>query len=357
MKSPKKNFSFAALASFARHFNFMKKSKLIVIAFLAAFSIFSTGAQPTTPAANNGRKVEKPINFVLTKSDPLVGDWQGNGGVVAQVFTTADGKYHANLLTAFDTGSNVVAVLDGTSSADGIAFNGGGWSGGIKNSHFTGGNGDNKFALQHIVRHSPTEGAKPPEGAVVLFDGRNLDAWAKKAGQSWLTEDGPAKWKLVDGAMEIVPGTDCIITHKKFGDCHLHLEFRNICSPTKSAVFLETRYEVNINESYGKLTGTTSGGLDNTSPNVPPRVRPSLPPLSWQTFDIDFTAPRFDANDNMTAKAKITVLLNGVKLCDQKELDPPFGAAGRLGEAPTGPLMLQDHTTPIQFRNIWLVEK
>ena len=335
----------------------MKKSKLITIVYLAAIAFFTAVAQPTTPPANNGRKVEQPINYLLAKPDPMVGDWQGEGGMVAQVYTTADGKYHANLLTAFDAESNVVAVLDGTSSADGIDFSGGGWSGAIKNSHFTGGNGDKKFDLQHITRHSPTEGAKPPAGAVVLFDESNLDAWAKKAGKDWLTEDGPAKWKLVDGAMEIVPGTDCIITHKQFGDCHLHVEFRNICSPTKSAVFLETRYEVNINESYGRLTGTTSGGLDNTSKNVPPRVRPSLPPLSWQTFDIDFTAPRFDAAGLMTAKATMTVFLNGVKLCDQRELDPPFGAAGRLGEAPTGPLMLQDHTTPAQFRNIWLVEK
>jgi len=135
------------------------------------------------------------------------------------------------------------------------------------------------------------------------------------------------------------------------------VEFRSICAPTKSAVFLETRYEVNINDSYGRLTGATSGGLDNTSKNNSPRVRPSFPPLSWQTFDIDFTAPRFDAAGAMTAKATMTVSLNGVKLCDHQELDPPFGAASRLGEAATGPLMLQDHTTPVQFRNIWLVER
>ena len=332
------------------------------IAALCAITLPLLGAdtpQTAAPAApaNNGRKVEKPAVTVPFKADPLRGDWQGNGGVVAQVYTMADGNYHANLLTAFDTESNVVAVLQGTPSAACVDFSGGCWSGAIKNSHFTGGNGDKKFDLQTVVRHSPTEGAKPPTGAVVLFDGSNFDAWAKKAGQSWLTEDGSAKWKLVDGAMEIVPSSDCIITHKKFGDCHLHVEFRTICAPTKSAVFLETRYEVNINECYGKLTGTTSGGLDNTSKNVAPRVLPAYPPLSWQTFDIDFTAPRFDAAGTMTAKAKITVLLNGVKLCDQKELDPPFGAAGRLGEAPTGPLMLQDHTTPAQFRNIWLVEK
>ena len=98
---------------------------------------------------------------------------------------------------------------------------------------------------------SPTLGAAPPPGAVVLFDGKNLDAWAKKAGKEWLKEDGPAKWKLVEGdAMEVVPSSDCIITHQKFGDCHLHLEFRTLVSPTNSGVFFQDRYEVNINESY-----------------------------------------------------------------------------------------------------------
>ena len=336
----------------------MKKANLLAPLSITFLSICCAGAQPAAPApATGGKKVEKPIDYVLAKPDPLIGDYESDGGLVAQVCTTADGKYHANLLSAFDTESNLVAVLEGTAGSGELDFSGEGWSGAIKDSHFTGGKGDRKFNLEHVVRHSPTEGARPPKGAVVLFDGSNFDSWAKKAGKDWLTEDGPAKWKLVDGAMEIVPGSDCIITHRKFGDCHLHVEFRNICAPAKSAVFLETRYEVNINESYGRLTGTTSGGLDNTSKGVSPLVRPSFPPLSWQTFDIDFTAPRFDATGAMTAKARMTVLLNGVKLCDQKELDPPFGAAGRLGEAPTGPLMLQDHTTPVQFRNIWLVEK
>jgi len=330
----------------------MKTTTIIITTFcLAALPLWNAAAQ-TTP-----KKVEKPINYALFEPDPLIGDWQGDGGVVAQVYKTKDGQYQANLLTAFDTESNLIAVLQGTTSADGINFTGSGWNGAIKGSQFTGVNGDKNFGLSHVNRVSPTLGEKPPPGAVVLFDGSNLDAWAKKAGKDWLTEDGPAKWKLVDGAVEIVPGSDCIITHQKFGDCHLHVEFRTICTPTKSAVFLETRYEVNINESYGRLDGTTSGGLDNTSKDVAPAVRPSLPPLAWQTFDIDFTAPRFDTSGKKSSDANITVLLNGVKLCEHKDLDAPFGAAGRLGEAATGPLMLQDHTTPAQFRNIWLVEK
>lgn len=336
----------------------MKRTNVIATLCLLTLTLLGAEAPQTTPTPDNGgRKVEKPPDFIPAKADPLMGDWQGQGGVVAQVFPTADGKYQANLLTAFDTESNVVAVLQGTVTGDTVNFSGGGWSGAIKNSHFTGGNGDKKFDLQHITRVSPTLGAKPPAGAVVLFDGSNLDAWAKKAGKDWLTEDGPAKWKLVDGgAVEVVPGSDCIITHKKFGDCHVHVEFRTLGTPSNSGVFLQDRYEVNINETYGRLEGTPNGGFDNCTDKVEPRIRPCFPPLAWQTFDIDFTAPRFDASGQKTASATATVLLNGVKIYDHQKLDRPHGAASRLGEAATGPLMLQEHGMPLQFRNLWLVE-
>src|SRR2546421_8826771 len=96
---------------------------------------------------------------------------------------------------------------------------------------------------------SPTLNAPPPDGAIVLFDGKNLDAWAKKAGKDWLKEDGPARWKLVEGdAVEVVPAADCIITRQKFGDCRLHLEFRTLGVKTNSGVYLQTRYEVNISD-------------------------------------------------------------------------------------------------------------
>ena len=205
---------------------------------------------------------------------------------------------------------------------------------------------------------SPTLGAPPPAGAVVLFDGKNLDAWAKKAGKDWLKEDGQAKWKLVEpDAVEIVPGTDCIISHQKFGDCHLHVEFRTLVNPTNSGVFLQDRYEVNINESFGKTEGTPNGGLDNCTEKVLPKARATLPIQQWQTFDIDFTAPRFDGAGKKTAGARMSVLLNGVSLYQDQLLEPPHGAASRLGEAPTGPLMLQEHGMPVQFRNIWLVDR
>lgn len=203
----------------------------------------------------------------------------------------------------------------------------------------------------------PTLGAKPPAGATVLFDGRTLDAWSKKSGKDWLKADGPAPWKLVevDGqrVMEIVPGADSLISKALFGDCHVHLEFRTLVTPTNSGVYLQTRYEVNINESFGRTDANPGGGLDNCS-DVKPSVNATLPLHVWQTLDIDFTAPRFDAAGKKTANARATVRLNGVLLYDRQELNPPKGAAGRLGEAATGPLMLQEHGQAVQFRNIWV---
>src|SRR3954465_13617459 len=111
----------------------------------------------------------------------------------------------------------------------------------------------NPDAVPKDVKLSPTLGAPAPKDAVVLFDGKNLDAWAKKAGKDWLKEDGPAKWKLVDGAAEVVPATDGgILSHQKFTDYHLHAEFRTLGAPSNSGIYLETRYEANINETYGK---------------------------------------------------------------------------------------------------------
>ncbi len=223
---------------------------------------------------------------------------------------------------------------------------------------------DSRFVAAKSGAHPATPeppmlGAKPPAGAIVLFDGKNLDAWAKKAGKDWLREDGPAKWKLVtDDAVEVVPATDCLISHQKFGDIRLHAEFRTLGAPTNSGIYFQTRYEVNINETFGKTEGTPNGGLDNCTPKgTGPKVRASRPPLVWQTLDVEFRAPRFDAADKKIAKARATVRLNGVELYHEQELDPPTGAAGRLGEAPTGPLMLQEHGMPVQFRNIWLVER
>ena len=208
------------------------------------------------------------------------------------------------------------------------------------------------------VQSAPV-GAKPPPGAIVLFDGHNLDAWAKQKERQWLTEDGPANhWKLLEGeAVEVVPGTGCIISKKEFGDCKVHLEFK-ILGPVNSGLFLQTRYEVNIKDSYGQAKGEPCCAPGNFSgPGLPETItNAAAPPLQWQSLDIYFRAPRFDGAEKKTANARVTAVFNGTTLYKEVEVETIKGAAKRLGEAPKGPLMLQEHGAPIQFRNIWLVE-
>jgi hypothetical protein len=301
----------------------------------------------------------KPISFVVAAPDPVTGDWQGTGGYVAQVFSTATGAWQANLLHGFDVPNDMpAAVLAGTpTSCTSMSFTGGGWTATIQNGHFTGQNGADSFDLQHVLRASPTLGAPPPAGATVLFDGTSFDAWGTIAGQNWLAVGDASAWDLVDGslggAMEVVPGTASIVTKQSFGDCTIHAEFRTLGTPTHSGVFPEARYQTTILQTYGVYSGSITGNFGNQPLPmnvVNPTIHAERAPLEWQTLDIDFQAPR-----SATMPGAATVMLNGVKIFDQFPLSTTSGAAGKFGESPTGPLLLEYHGMPLQYRNIWVV--
>lgn len=332
-----------------------------------------SAAAGTRKGGKNGpRKVELFHPYYWAAPDPLRGDWQGQGGVVAQVVPTADkvfsvqdlipqqednGRYEAHIFTQFDQPNDTpVAVLTGVIEGKTLNLAGDGWTATIVDGHFKGQNGTRTFDLEHVVRTPPSLGMKPPVGALVLFDGSNMNAWAKKAEKDWLKEDGPSPWHLVPGgAMESVPRMGNLISHKWFGDAKIHVEFRNLGGPTNSGVYIQDRYEANINEMYGRLDGNPNGQFDNSSPQKP-GIRASRPPLDWQTMDIDFRAPRFDASGNRTAPAHVTLMLNGTVMYKDLDLGPVILNAAKLGEAPTGPIQLQEHGMPVQFRNIWVVE-
>lgn len=198
-------------------------------------------------------------------------------------------------------------------------------------------------ALERIERESPTAGAEPPEGAIVLFDGSHADEWDGGT----LTADG-----LLAGGCT---------SKRTFNDFTLHLEFRTPYMPAakgqargNSGVYLQDRYELQILDSFGL------DGLDNECGGFYSKRAPSenlcFPPLAWQTYDIDFTAARYDDDGNKVSPAKVTVKHNGVVIHDNYELT---GATpGRMDEG-TGPggIHLQDHGNPVVFRNIWIVEK
>ncbi len=198
--------------------------------------------------------------------------------------------------------------------------------------------------LKKTERKSPTLGAKPPAGAVVLFDGTNVEAW----------NNG----KIVEG--KLLAASD-VESKQKFGDHELHIEFRTPFMPNSrgqgrgnSGVYVQSRYELQVLDSFG-LEGRDNecGGIYSISE---PRLNMCLPPLAWQTYDIDFQEAQYDNDGNKTKNARVTVRLNGVVIHDDLEL--PHSTPGRHDEGPSDDaIYLQDHGNPVVFRNIWVVEK
>ncbi len=198
--------------------------------------------------------------------------------------------------------------------------------------------------LQKTKRSSPTLGAKPPADAVVLFDGSSADAFVN--GQ------------MVDGKW--LAASNCA-SKEKFGDHHLHIEFRTPFMPQargqargNSGVYIQSRYELQVLDSFG-LDGKDNecGGIYSVSE---PIVNMCLPPLAWQTYDIDFTAARYDDSGNKVKNAQVTISHNGVVIHEDRVL--PHGTPGRNAEG-VGPdaLFLQNHGNPVVFRNIWVTTK
>jgi hypothetical protein len=356
----------------------MRYSAILIGAAIVCAVMFSA-PQDTGGKKKDGKggakRVEVAHPFYWAPSDPLRGDWQGEGGCVAQVIRADDrllsvndqlpdpadaGRYEAHIFHAFDQPNDKpVAILHSEQSGAVVEFSGDGWTGAIADGHFKAQKADMSCDLTHVTRTPPSLGAKPPQGAVVLFDGSNMNLWAKMKEKDWLTEDGPSLWHLVPlNAMEVVPRAGSLISRRSFGDAKIHVEFRTIGGPTNSGVYIQDRYEANINEVYGRLDGNPCAGFDNCTPaDARPAIRCSRPPLEWQTLDIDFHAPRFDVAGKKIANPRVTMQFNGTTLYNDRELGPVTLNAARLGEAPTGPIQLQEHGMPVQFRNIWVVEK
>jgi len=317
----------------------------------------------------------------LERCDPFMGDWRGlwqladgseSGAMGAQVIALGKGTYKANLLAEFDSRRPPIIVLEGQREGRTVRFTGrqaesdtsgelevqavieGGRLRGTLKGDMVGG-----FVMEKVIRLSPTLGAEPPSGAIVLFDGKSFGEWehtGKKPGVN------AVQWKRVgEGAMEAKKGSGSIVTKKKFTDFKLHLEFRTPFMAEQrgqargnSGVYLQGRYEVQILDSYGLE------GLDNECGGIykvgQPLVNMCAPPMQWQTYDITFTAPRFDGAGVKTKDAIVTIVHNGVTIHDKIELPKPTGGALDANIAEPGGIYLQDHGNPVQFRNIWLVE-
>jgi len=212
-----------------------------------------------------------------------------------------------------------------------------------------------------VVDPGPYPGMqKPPSDAIVLFDGRSLDGW-----QSADSSGHPARWKVADGYMEVVARTGNIATKRGFGDVQLHVEFMEPVPAQgegqergNSGVFLMGMYEVQVLDSYHNPT-YADGAVGAIYGQYPPLVNASRPPGEWQTYDIVFHRPRFDANGGLTSPARMTIVFNGVLIQDNAVLTGPTAHQHRppyAKHADRLPLILQDHGNPVRFRNIWVRE-
>jgi hypothetical protein len=200
-----------------------------------------------------------------------------------------------------------------------------------------------------------TPGARvgePPSDAIVLFDGSTLAAWVT----------GTSTWKVENGYFEVRPNSGDLKTKEKFGDVQLHVEW---AAPVQirgtgqnrgnSGIYLQGRYEVQVLDSFDNAT-YADGQAGAIYGQWPPLVNAVRPPGDWQTYDIVFEAPRFEGT-RLASPAYMTVFLNGVLLHHRRELMGPTMHRALAAYAPQpaeDALVLQDHSNPVRYRNIWV---
>jgi len=265
-----------------------------------------------------------------------------------QVRATGDGTFEAAQYLGGLPGprrTRQFQRLVGRRSDGFVVLSGGPWAVIVHPDHCVVVDGDGKRVgqLHRVRRQSPTLGAKAPRSAIVLFDGRNTDQFT----EAEMTETG----LLMEGAQ----------VKRLFQDFNLHLEFRVPYAPYardqargNSGVYLLGRYEVQILDSFAlEPRDNGCGGLYRFRD---PDVNMSYPPLEWQTYDIMFTAPRWAVDGTKLQNARVTVWHNGVKIHDDVELVNKTGA-GKPEEPSLVPILLQDHGSPVRFRNIWIIDR
>lgn len=199
---------------------------------------------------------------------------------------------------------------------------------------------------------------KAPRKAIRLIDGKSTNAWTQRG------SNAPCGWKMLpDGALLVTAGLSDIITKEKFRDFQIHVEFKIPLMPKEqgqgrgnSGVYLHGLYEIQVLDAYNNET-YKAGGCGSIYEQKDPDVNACKPPEHWQAYDITFRAPRFSTDGKMTEKPRVTVIWNGVKVHDNIEIEHPTRASLEGPMTAEGPIMLQNHGTPVQFRNVWIVPK
>jgi hypothetical protein len=208
-----------------------------------------------------------------------------------------------------------------------------------------------------VVTPAAAPGGAPAD-AVVLFDGRSTDAWRAER----------SMWPVAGGAMTIPSraasgGENNLVTRQSFGDVQLHLEFRSPNPPTKtsqdrgnSGIWFMQRYELQILDGYQNPT-YADGTVGAVYGWKPPLVNAARKPGEWQSYDIVFERPRFAADGALVRPAYVTAFLNGVLVQNHQAM---LGTtiwrkvAGYTAHGDAAPIQLQDHDSPVSFRNIWV---
>jgi 3-keto-disaccharide hydrolase len=207
-----------------------------------------------------------------------------------------------------------------------------------------------------VVKTNKPVTTTAPSDAIILFDGSNLDQWVS------VNDGDEAKWKLEGDHMTVVAGTGMIATKEKFGDIQLHLEFRTPAEVKgdgqgrgNSGVFLQGRYEVQVLDNYENRT-YSNGQCAAIYKQTIPLVNACKKPGEWQSYDIIYNAPHFNADGIKIKSGYVTVIHNGVLVQNHTEIKGTSEYIGQPKNIAHGDaaLSLQDHGNPMSFRNIWV---
>ncbi len=203
-----------------------------------------------------------------------------------------------------------------------------------------------------VVDPGPVGGV--PSDARILFDGKDLSRWR--------SADGEPRWKVDGGVLTVAPGTGDLTTRDSFGDVQLHLEWR-IPQEVKgegeargnSGIKLHEAYEIQILDSFGSVTSslTQAGAVYKQHA---PLVNACRKPGEWQTYDIVFRSPRFDAKGEIQKHGTFTVFHNGVLIQDKVKILGRTNSTKPVSPELKQPFFLQDHGFAVSFRNIWVRE-
>lgn len=316
---------------------------------LLVFSVLLGAVSAALAQDKNARTFIDPAN---APDYYIQGEYEGKIGAESiagvQVVALGDGKYDAVLydkgLPGGGWGEKTKIPLKGETKDGVVQLTGTNFTGQIKDRQLAGLLDNVELAMKRVERQSPTMGMKPPAGAIVLFDGTNTDEWVNG--------------RIQEGNLLAV-GTR---TKRKFKDYTLHVEFRSPYQPFdrgqgrgNSGMYLNDQYEFQILDSFGlKGENNECGGYYSFTK---PAINMCLPPLQWQTYDVEFTMARFDAEGNKTKPAIATVKLNGYPVHANFEIPRPNGGGGQNDETKPGSIFFQDHSNPVHFRNVWIVEK